>query len=155
MSTCSQVAPPALWHEALYRPGYVTQGTGPGCRKYGASAPVPPPMAAGLTHATSWPAAVNCNDSRLTPEPGRPNSASGGGGAPKVEYAMAQPSRAADVHSGMFLKVAPTVFPSGTWRLPPARMAVTMWRRTDGLGSICSEMSLMSMAAPCEWPMRM
>ena len=67
---------------------------------------------------------------------------------------MTQPVCDAEPQVGMFLKLPPTVSPVGTWTLPPRMMAETMSLRRRGEGSTWACRSLISMAAPCECPMK-
>ena len=121
--------------------------------KYGWRLPVIDERVAGLTQATCCPADAVCPESRLTPWPGRAKKDAAGGVEPKVEYASTQPVCVAEPHVGMFLKLPPTVFPTGTWTLPPRMMAETISLRSRGDGSTWASSSLISMEAPWECPM--
>ena len=68
---------------------------------------------------------------------------------------MTQPVSLALVQVGMWANVPPTVFPVGTWTLPPRMMADTIRSRSAALPSTCERNSLMRLAAPCECPMKM
>src|SRR5579864_8620746 len=105
-------------------------------RKNGLRSAAPPPRAAGLTQPTCCPRFVVCPDWRLTPCPGRPKRELAGGCDGNVEKAIAHPVWVELVQRGTCEKVAPTVLPMGTCKLPPTMIATTNRPRTDGSCSI-------------------
>ena len=147
-------------HSAVSNPGTLTNGVVTLCSgvthgfgaaaddamkrpfdKYACSWPLPPPSAAGFTHAAAMfsPCAL-------------PKREFAGGGtlSRKLAYATAQPICDADLQSGMFWN-APTSLPFSTGRFVPSSSAETIFSCT-GLPSISLRISCVSTPEPCEWP---
>src|SRR5262245_43851233 len=111
-----------------------TQGRGslelprlrPAAARYECNSPLPPPSAAGLTHA-----AVMFSPGTL------PKREFSGGGmvSRNVTYEMTQPVCDADLHSGICWNEPPTSLPSGTATFVPSSRADTIFDCT-GLPSI-------------------
>ena len=68
---------------------------------------------------------------------------------------MTQPVWRAEPQVEMRLKLPPTRLPTGTVTLPPRIMADTICLRSFAFGSILFCSSRISMALPCECPMKM
>src|SRR6476620_7503314 len=134
----SQLAPPTVWHFAVNRSGYLTQGVAASggtvnengtvrrcAGKYVSSDPEPPARAAGFVQST-WSPGLRARAKRLF----------GGGVWSNDENAITQPTCDALWHAPKCWKSPPTSLPVGTITSPPSRIAETILAPIDRSGPL-------------------